>query len=114
MIDRVSQTNIQSMLETIRAYQSQSAGSNLPVGEAAPGAIKEQPKFFESVKNALDGVNETQTKSRKMQEAYERGEEVPLTEVVLSMQKSSLAFEATLQVRNKVMKAYEEIMNMPV
>ena len=41
-------------------------------------------------------------------------EEVPLTEVVLSMQKSSLAFEATLQVRNKVMKAYEEIMNMPV
>jgi flagellar hook-basal body complex protein FliE len=62
----------------------------------------------------LDSVNETQAKSRKMQEAYERGEEVPLTEVVLSMQKSSLAFEATLQVRNKVMKAYEEIMNMPV
>jgi flagellar hook-basal body complex protein FliE len=59
-------------------------------------------------------VNDTQTKSRMMQEAYERGEEVPLTEVVLSMQKSSLAFEATLQVRNKVMKAYEEIMNMPV
>ena len=59
-------------------------------------------------------MNDTQTKSRMMQEAYERGEEVPLTEVVLSMQKSSLAFEATLQVRNKVMKAYEEIMNMPV
>ena len=84
------------------------------MGEAAPGAIKEQPKFFESVKNAIDSVNDTQVKSRKMQEAYERGEEVPLTEVVLSMQKSSLAFEATLQVRNKVMKAYEEIMNMPV
>ncbi len=49
MIDRVSQTNIQSMLETIRAYQSQSAGSTLPGGEAAPGAIKEQPMFFESV-----------------------------------------------------------------
>ena len=114
MIDRVSQTNIQSMLETIRAYQTQSAGSNLPVGEAAPGAIKEQPKFFESVKNALDSVNEAQGKSRKMQEAYERGEEVPLTEVVLSMQKSSLSFEATLQVRNKVLKAYEDILNMPV
>jgi flagellar hook-basal body complex protein FliE len=49
-----------------------------------------------------------------LSEAYDRGENVPLTDVVLSMQKSSLAFEATLQVRNKVMKAYEEIMNMPV
>jgi flagellar hook-basal body complex protein FliE len=37
-----------------------------------------------------------------------------LTDVVLGMQKSSLSFEATLQVRNKVVKAYEEILNMPV
>ena len=37
-----------------------------------------------------------------------------LTDVVLGMQKSSLSFEATLQVRNKVLKAYEDIMNMPV
>jgi flagellar hook-basal body complex protein FliE len=62
----------------------------------------------------LDGVNSAQQKSTAMTDAFDRGEEVPLTEVVLSMQKSSLAFEATLQVRNKVMKAYEEIMNMPV
>jgi flagellar hook-basal body complex protein FliE len=45
---------------------------------------------------------------------FESGEDVPLTDVVLSMQKSSLAFEATLQVRNKILKAYEDIMNMPV
>ena len=49
-----------------------------------------------------------------MAAAYERGEEIPLTDVVLAMQKSSLAFEATLQIRNKVLKAYEDIMNMPV
>ena len=49
-----------------------------------------------------------------MKAAYERGEDVPLTDVVMSIQKSSLSFEATLQVRNKVLKAYEEIMNMPV
>ena len=49
-----------------------------------------------------------------MAAAYERGEEIPLTDVVLAMQKSSLAFEATLQVRNKVLKAYEDIFNMPV
>jgi hypothetical protein len=46
--------------------------------------------------------------------AQERGEGLPLTDVVLGMQKSSLAFEATLQIRNKVLKAYEDILNMPV
>ena len=113
MIDRISQANVQSMIETLRSYQTQSTGTSSTVNE--PSATKVgQSSFFDSVKNALDSVNETQLKSSAMQEAYDRGEEVPLTEVVLSMQKSSLAFEATLQGRNNVMKAYEEIMNMPV
>jgi flagellar hook-basal body complex protein FliE len=59
-------------------------------------------------------VNENQTNASKLASSYERGEGVPLTDVVLSMQKSSLSFEATLQVRNKVLKAYEDILNMPV
>jgi flagellar hook-basal body complex protein FliE len=53
-------------------------------------------------------------KAADMRDAYERGEDIPLTDVVLAMQKSSLAFEATLQVRNKLLKAYEDIKNMPV
>ncbi len=113
MIDRISSANVQSMLEVLRSYQSQAAGGAGATTE--PAATKAgQPTFFDSVKNALDGVNNAQQKSTAMTDAFDRGEEVPLTEVVLSMQKSSLAFEATLQVRNKVMKAYEEIMNMPV
>jgi flagellar hook-basal body complex protein FliE len=52
--------------------------------------------------------------SQATNSAFERGEQVPLTDVVLKMQKASLSFEATLQVRNKVLKAYEDIMNMPV
>jgi len=113
MIDRISSANVQSMLEVLRSYQSQAAGGAGATTEPAATKVG-QPTFFDSVKNALDGVNSAQQKSTAMTDAYDRGEEVPLTEVVLSMQKSSLAFEATLQVRNKVMKAYEEIMNMPV
>jgi flagellar hook-basal body complex protein FliE len=113
MIDRISQANVQSMIETLRAYQTQSTGTTSTVQEPSTTKVG-QPTFFDSVKNALDKVNEADVKADAMTEAYDRGEEVPLTEVVLSMQKSSLAFEATLQVRNKVMKAYEEIMNMPV
>jgi flagellar hook-basal body complex protein FliE len=113
MIDRISSANVQSMLEVLRSYQSQAAGGAGATTEPAATKVG-QPTFFDSVKNALDGVNSAQQKSSAMTDAFDRGEEVPLTEVVLSMQKSSLAFEATLQVRNKVMKAYEEIMNMPV
>ncbi|BDU57541.1 flagellar hook-basal body complex protein FliE [Limnohabitans sp. MORI2] len=114
MIDRISNANIQSMIETLRAHQTQAAGVNSPAGEASTSKVQGQPDFFKAVQNALDKVNDADIKADALQEAYDRGEEVPLTEVVLSMQKSSLAFEATLQVRNKVMKAYEEIMNMPV
>ena len=117
MIDRISQTNIDSMLQTLRAYQTQSAGtvSADPANGFTPTKVQpDQPTFFKSVQNALDSVNDVQNHAKDLSEAYDRGEEVPLTDVVLQMQKSSLAFEATLQVRNKVMKAYEEIMNMPV
>lgn len=113
MIDRISNANIQSMMETLRAYQTQSTNNTSATSETSTAKVG-QPSFFDSVKTALDKVNDADRKADAMADAYDRGEEVPLTEVVLSMQKSSLAFEATLQVRNKVMKAYEEIMNMPV
>ena len=113
MIDRTSAANIQSMLETIRAYQSQAAiGTRGAEETQAPKT--QMPNFTDSVKNIIDKVNDVQTQATGLQEAYQRGEDVPLTDVVLGMQKSSLAFEATLQVRNKVLKAYEEILNMPV
>lgn len=111
MIDKVnSNANIQSMLATLRAHQAQAAAGVNPL-ESQP---VEKPGFGEAVKSLLNQVNEAQTNSRQMAEAYDRGEDVPLTDVVLAMQKSSLSFEATLQVRNKVMRAYEEILNMPV
>ena len=120
MIDSVSGHSINTMMETIRAYQNKAA-RGIDQAQIKPPSLQEiqapkteLPNFTESVKNLLDKVNEVQVKSSNLQEAYQRGEDVPLTDVVLGMQKSSLAFEATLQVRNKVLRAYEEIMNMPV
>ena len=120
MIDRISAGSVNSMMETIRAYQNKAANGaeqlNIkpPITQDIQAPKTELPNFTDSVKNLLSKVNEVQVKSSSMQEAYQRGEDIPLTDVVLGMQKSSLAFEATLQVRNKVLKAYEEIMNMPV
>ena len=70
--------------------------------------------FATYMRDAVQDVNDAQQSSADMKNAYERGEDIPLTDVVLSMQKASIGFEATLQVRNKLLKAYEDIRNMPV
>ncbi len=117
MINPTSAADVQAILNQIKEYQSQaSAGVSIdPSLGASASAVEKIPGSFSSVvESAVKEVNQTQAAAKQMRTAYERGEEIPLTDVVLGMQKSSLAFEATLQVRNKVLKAYEEVMNMPV
>ena len=115
MIERAtSPASIHSMLKTLQAYQTETAQGLQAPGIADPGRGVGKTGFADLVGNAVGQVNELQNQSRALQSAYERGESVPLTDVVLGMQKSSIAFEATLQVRNKVLKAYEDILNMPV
>jgi flagellar hook-basal body complex protein FliE len=59
-------------------------------------------------------VNDQQRLSRQLQTSYVRGEDVSLTDVAIAMQRSSVAFEATVQVRNKILESYKEIMNITV
>ncbi|MFM1854898.1 MAG: Flagellar hook-basal body complex protein FliE [Pseudomonadota bacterium] len=116
MTDRVtSPANILSMLQTMSKLQAQASAGVEPEATRLAGLSQGSPSvdFGEMVRQAMSEVNETQQQSRSMQAAFERGE-VPLTDVVIAMQKSSLAFEATLQMRNKVLKAYEDILNMPI
>jgi flagellar hook-basal body complex protein FliE len=75
---------------------------------------EEHDGFGQVVRGSLQKVNTLAKIAEAKRNAYEKGEEIPLTDVVLAMQKSSLAFEATLQIRNKVLRAYDEILNMPV
>ena len=124
MIDKTSAASIESMLATIRAYQNKAAsGPNAP--DATPvmpdfnridgGTPKTQASTFgDAIKGVIQHVNDTQMRSAELMKAHQRGDDIPLTDVVLGMQKAWLAFEATLQVRNKVLKAYEDILNMPV
>jgi len=70
--------------------------------------------FAATLESALDGVNATQVKSNQITEAYERGEVTDIAAVMLARQESGVAFEATLQVRNKLLNAYQEIMRMGV
>jgi|TARA_Y100000991_G_scaffold210480_1_gene191804 flagellar hook-basal body complex protein FliE len=113
MIESVYQAKVGSLMNQIRAYQDRTDLINSDVGTQRVDQTNKSG-FGDYIQTAVEAVNETQMNAAEMRDAYERGEDVPLTDVVLSMQKSSLAFEATLQVRNKLLKAYNDVSSMPV
>ncbi|GHG69457.1 flagellar hook-basal body complex protein FliE [Alishewanella longhuensis] len=91
----------------------------LPIEADANMAVKavnnSQSDFSTLFKNALGSVNDMQQHASSLRNAVELGDpKVSLAQAMIASQKSSLAFEATVQVRNKVVEAYKEIMSMPV
>ena len=70
--------------------------------------------FSDRVGDALNEVASAQSDSASLTEAYEMGREHDLSKVMIQQQVSSLGFQMTLNVRNKVLSAYKDIMNMPV
>ena len=70
--------------------------------------------FADTLRSTLDQVNAMQARSEDMSTAYERGEVTDVAQVMLARQEAGVAFEATLQVRNKLLSAYQDIMRMGV
>ncbi|MGA1805810.1 MULTISPECIES: flagellar hook-basal body complex protein FliE [Sphingobium] len=70
--------------------------------------------FTDALNNALQQVNGLQTQAGDAASAFERGETTDIAAVMLAKQQASVSFEATLQVRNKLLSAYKDIMSMPV
>ena len=70
--------------------------------------------FADALKSALDGVKDVQGKSEAITDAYQRGEVTDVAKVMLARQEAGIAFEATLQVRNRLLTAYQDIMRMGV
>ncbi|HWW64294.1 MAG TPA: flagellar hook-basal body complex protein FliE [Sphingomonadaceae bacterium] len=86
------------------------AGTAGMSGTAAAG----ESSFGGALTSAIAQVNELQARSTEMSTAYERGETTDIAAVMLSREKASVGFQATLQVRNKLLSAYKDIMSMPV
>ena len=84
------------------------------------GAIGEvrnssQTNFSELLKGAIDSVNGVQKEAGRLKTAVEMGDRnVSMAEAMIASQKGSIAFEATVQVRNKMIEAYKDVMSMPV
>jgi len=70
--------------------------------------------FTSALKSALNQVNGLQANANDAATAFERGDTTDIASVMLAKQQASIGFEATLQVRNKLLSAYKDIMSMPV
>lgn len=72
------------------------------------------PEFSQRLSDGLKQVAQAQNEAAELATAYETGTEDNLAKVMVSQQVSSLGFQLTLNVRNKALSAYKDIMNMPV
>ncbi len=106
----MSTPEIDQVLAQMRIARSQAMG-----GAVAPTEQTGESGFGELLKRSIDAVNDTQQKANAMRTSFEQGQEgLDLAEVMVAMQKSSLSFQAMLEVRNKLVEAYKDIKNMPV
>lgn len=73
------------------------------------------PAFSEMLVDAVNQVAETQQQAGNLAKAFEVGDpNVSLSQVMVASEKASVSFQAMTQVRNKLVEAYKDVMNMPI
>lgn len=118
---------ISSILSQIRTMQAQSQGfaRGLEGVAATPPAMPgtattaapeaDRVSFSDALKTALSRVNESQNTAGQLRTAFELGDpKVSLTQVMLAGQEAQIGFKAVVEVRNRLVQAYQDVMNMPV
>ncbi|MFZ5704654.1 MAG: flagellar hook-basal body complex protein FliE [Pseudomonadota bacterium] len=108
----------QAILQQNSALQKAAAApaQNPLAGVQQVGNATSAPEgsFASTLRGALTEVNGLQAKASAATESYERGETTDIAAVMLQREQASVGFQATLQVRNKLLSAYKDIMSMPV
>jgi flagellar hook-basal body complex protein FliE len=118
---------ISSILSQIRAHEMRTGATRGDVapsnaidvggvgGVGGPGKAAAAPGFAETLSNTIDKVSATQANAGALQHAFELGDpRADLARVMVAMQQSQVAFRATVEVRNRLVQAYQDVMNMPV
>jgi len=84
-------------------------------GVQAPAEDVAKLAFATMMQESIEKVSETQMQAKELATAFESGDaSVNLPEVMVAMQKANISFQAMTQVRNKLLNAYQEVMNMQV
>lgn len=111
----MSDMNVQQLLAQMRVLEAQSKLGVKPISAPELNPATQPVDFGNLLKNSIDAVNETSLESSRVASAFERGDSnISLAQVMLTMEKANVSFQAMTQVRNRLLTAYQEIMNMPV
>ncbi len=112
-IGGIDTSRIQAMVEQLKAAAARGQGGVNPLVQTEKTAGKVD--FADALKNSLDQVNNAQKKAEQLGQRFAAGDDsVNLSDVMISMQKANINFQAAVQVRNKLVSAYHDIMNMQV
>lgn len=104
--------NAQGIDQLLGQLRAASMGAG---GGSEPAALPEGQDFASALKNSLDNVNSAQQQANDLAKAFEMGDpNANVQDVMLSLQKANVSFQTMVQVRNKLVTAYQEIMNMQV
>lgn len=122
MVERADINNVLSEIRNMRSQMMQNQrveqDNNVRGRIDGPQRVDkspETPSFGDMLSRAVGNVNELQQTSSDLRTAYDMGDpNVDITRVMIASEKASVSFEALTQVRNRVVQAYEDIMNMPV
>ena len=111
----MSDMNVQQLLAQMRVMEAQTKMGVKPISAPEMVGQTQQVDFGNLLKNSINAVNETSLESARVADAFERGDSsVSLAQMMLTMEKANVSFQAMTQVRNRLLTAYQEIMNMPV
>lgn len=122
-VEGISSSQIDSMLAMLRNMATQasppSALGNIasPISTDMASGVGANAKvsFADALKNSLNQVNQIQEQAQQMGDQFAAGSNsVSLSDVMIAAQKASISLQATVQVRNKMVAAYTDIMNMQI
>jgi flagellar hook-basal body complex protein FliE len=107
----IDTSNLEQMLAELRVASATAQGQSKPAAATEAGGAD----FGQVLKSAIDQVSAASESAQQMAQGFAAGEEnVNLQDVMINLQKASLSFQQMVQVRNKLVSAYQDVMNMPV
>ena len=108
----MTEVGMNQLLSQLRTLSAQAQGKP---GLSSAEVAAPQSGFQTLLKNSIEGVSQAQSQAESLARAFETGEaNTDLASVMVAMQKASVSFQGMVQVRNKLVSAYQEIMSMQV
>lgn len=111
----MSDIDVSSVLSQIRALKAQSAGLSRPSAPTAAAATEGSASFGRVMSAALDRVSLSQDTANQLQTKFQLGDpNTDLASVMLASSRAQVEFKGLVEVRNRMVRAYQDIMNMPL